>query len=101
VATGLVTVGVVAAGVEVDTAPVGLGVVVGMGVVVGVGVGVGVGVVAVGVVVVWVVVGGVVAVGVVGVGVVWVVVGCPICMVMGVPPGACIGTVVGALYMNL
>ena len=41
-------------------------------------------------------------VGVVVVGVVTVdVVGCPICMVMGVPPGACIGTVVGALYLNL
>jgi hypothetical protein len=42
-----------------------------------------------------------IAVGVaVGVGVIWVVVGCPICMVMGVPPGACIGTVVGPLYMK-
>jgi hypothetical protein len=66
VATGLVTVGVAAAGVEVDTAPVGLVV----------GVDVGVGVVVVGVGVVWVVVGGVVAVGVVVVDVVTVDVVC-------------------------
>jgi len=90
VTAGLVTVGVAAGGVEADTAPVGLGVGVGVGAVVGVGVGVGV--VGVGVVV-----GGVATVGVVTAGVVWVVVGCPICVVMGVPPGACIGTVVGDL----